>query len=71
MGIWGFILGTGTCVYPSSATGTGTAMPLTTNPPVTGTPFSTIPTPTTSSSTGTTGSPYSIPASGYDTLNYF
>ncbi|XP_057539728.1 PLASMODESMATA CALLOSE-BINDING PROTEIN 4 [Amaranthus tricolor] len=55
---------TGTCVYPSSATGTGTAMPLTTNPPVTGTPFSTIPTPTTSSSTGTTGSPYSIPASG-------
>ncbi|CAO2836837.1 unnamed protein product [Amaranthus hypochondriacus] len=55
---------TGTCIYPSSATGSGTPMPLSTTPPATGMPSTTVPTPTTTSSTGTTGSPYGIPASG-------
>ncbi|XP_010674501.2 PLASMODESMATA CALLOSE-BINDING PROTEIN 4 [Beta vulgaris subsp. vulgaris] len=52
----------GSCIYPSSGSGTGTAMPSSTNPPITETPSSIIPPPTTTSSSGTTGSPYGGPA---------
>lgn len=55
-------VGSGSCVYPSSATGAGTATPASTSPPATtastngesGSPYG-----------GVNGSPYEVPASGY------